>query len=243
MIGCNLSCVYCWVPDCRRVESKECQVEKFGYQPPEDTYTLLKTMAQKNDLHTVRVSGCEPLLNKKHILRVVQLAVGDGYRYVLDTNGLLLDAQFLDELEPYKTNVHFYIGLKGANPEHFHLLTLQDKNLFFKQIEALKMITARKYTLGVNLMANLTPPSMLRNLFLRLYDVSPTLPLSLDMKYITFFAHVSRRMRHYNVQRYSGIQTKKAWQQILEEQYAPDELSNIIYDNGLKFVSNYIRAT
>jgi uncharacterized Fe-S cluster-containing radical SAM superfamily protein len=233
MLGCNLNCGYCWVPDERRI-GHGCQVEAYAYQPPEDTYALLKGMAIMHHIKQVRISGCEPLINEEHLLKVIKWSVADKYQYVLDTNGTLLTEKFLDKLEPYKRNIYMYFGLKGATSEHFHNIAYADEKLWHKQIEALRMINRRGYTIGLNLMSNLTPPEILPDLFETLHHISPWLPAALDMKRMTYFPHIARRLKKLKAKLYKGIVTKTAWDKILAAEY--DTFPQIEYNNGLKFV-------
>jgi hypothetical protein len=175
-----------------------------------------------NNLDKVRVSGCEPLINKAHILEVVKLAVTDGFKYVLDTNGLLLDEDFLNALEPYKANIYIYMGLKGANPCLFQKITKADKQYWKLQLEALRLVAKHNFTLGVNLIANFNPSNTLPKLFSTLYKICPVLPMTLDMKKCTFFTHNNRRVVQYGLKRYTSMEVKARWNAILEAHYGAD---------------------
>lgn len=257
MLGCNLYCAYCWVPDAKKIGCSECHVEKYDFHSPEETFSILKKLADNNNLLRVRVSGCEPLINKKHLLSVIRMAMADKYYYVLDTNGLLLNDEFLASIKPFRHRIYIYMGLKGSNPQLFQQLTTASGVYWYKQLEALRLIIKHGFTLGINVMANFTPPETLITLFKTLYNISPILPMCLDMKACTFFVHNSRRIKEYSVTKYSGKEVKQQWNWHLGKRYDQElidifqvaetsrafdnyELQTIYksveWNNGLKFV-------
>ena len=257
MLGCNLRCAYCWVPDSKKI-GIECLPEEFPYQKPKDTYAILKQEAIAYGVKRVRVSGCEPLLNPRHLFPIIRKAVKDGYDYVLDTNGLLLTEEFLLSIKPFRDKIYIYMGLKGSTPELFQEISTAEAKYWSRQIEALRLVVKHGFTLGVNVMANFTPPETLPSLFDTLYDVSPILPICVDMKYCTFFVHNTERIKNYGIQRYNANDVSSRWNWILIKYYEPTMIGhyqlretsraferkeleslqqNIEWHNGLKFVA------
>lgn len=257
MLGCNLYCGFCWVPDEKKVGCSVCNVEKWPFQSPQETYAGLRRLAVENGLVRVRVSGCEPLINKRHLLSVIRMAVSDRYYYVLDTNGLLLDDEFLASIKPFRDRIYIYMGLKGSSPKVFQEITTAAGVFWYKQLEALRLIIKHGFTLGVNVMANFTPAESLPKLLDTLEQISPILPMCVDMKQCTFFTHNSERIKQYNLAKYSGAEVKGQWSWMLGKKYDPElvrlfqvgetskafdnyELQTIYkqveWNNGLKFV-------
>ena len=217
----------------------------------------VKNIAEEYDLKRVRVSGCEPLINTKHLLRVIRMAMSDGYDYVLDTNGLLLTDDFLASIKPFKRKIYIYMGLKGSTPELFQKITTAEAKFWYKQLEALRLIVKHGFTLGVNLMANFTPIDTSPKLFSELYKISPILPMCVDMKPCTFFVHNTVRIKKYGLVKYKSQEIRDYWNWILSKNYNPElvkvfqvretsrafdnyELQtihkNIEWNNGLKFI-------
>ena len=157
----------------------------------------------------------------KHLLRVIRMAMSDGYDYVLDTNGLLLTDDFLASIKPFKHKIYIYMGLKGSNPELFEKITTGDAKFWYRQLEALRLIVKHGFTLGVNLMANFTPTNTLPKLFSELYKISPILPMCVDMKKCTFFIHNTQRIKKYGVTKYKGAEVRDYWNWILSKNYDP----------------------
>jgi uncharacterized Fe-S cluster-containing radical SAM superfamily protein len=255
MLGCNLACAYCWVVDEKKIGQPGCQPQFYPFQQPDETYERLKNLAEIYNLRRVRVSGCEPLINERHLLRVIRLAMSDGYDYVLDTNGLLLTEDFLASIKPYRDKIYIYMGLKGSTPQLFQDTTTADAQFWYKQLEALRLVVKHGFTLGVNLIANLVPLETLPPLFSELYKISPIIPMTVDMKRCTFFIHNARRIKQYGLTLYKGA--KDQWDWILAKNYHPQlvdafqvketsrafdnyELQTIYktieWNNGLKFV-------
>ena len=256
MLGCNLRCGFCWVPDAKKIGVR-CLPELYAYQSPEDTYATVKSLAVDNNLRRVRVSGCEPLINTKHLLSVIRMAISDGYDYVLDTNALLLTEDFLSSITPFRHKIYIYMGLKGSSPKLFEKLTTARADFWYKQLEALRLIVKHGFTLGVNVMANFTPVDTLSNLFRELYQISPILPMCVDLKQCTFFVHNTQRINRYGIIKYKGAEVKQHWNWMLSKNYDPHlveifqvketsrafdnyELQSIYktieWNNGLKFV-------
>jgi len=185
------------------------------------------------------------------------MAMSDRYYYVLDTNGLLLDDEFLTSIKPFRDRIYIYMGLKGSSPKMFQELTTAAGVFWYKQLEALRLIIKHGFTLGVNVMANFTPKEDLQKLFGILDKISPILPMCVDMKQCTFFVHNSRRIKQYDITKYSGAEVKQQWNWMLGKKYDPElvrlfqvgetsmafdnyELQTIYkqveWNNGLKFV-------
>jgi uncharacterized Fe-S cluster-containing radical SAM superfamily protein len=257
VLGCNVRCAHCWVPDTKKI-GVNCNPEIYPFQTPQETYQILKNLAIANNVKRVRVSGAEPLLNTQHLLPIIRMAVSDGYDYVLDTNGICLTEEFLCSIKPLRDHIYIYMGLKGANPDLFQTFTHAKAQYWYTQIEALRLVVKHGFTLGVNVMANFTPPESLNSLFNILYRVSPVLPVCVDMKYCTFFVHNTKRLKEYGIPRFPARDVSELWTWMLQKTYEPTLIhryqlretkrafecgdleslqANIEWHNGLKFVT------
>lgn len=259
MFGCNLACAYCWVVDKKKFGCADCNPQLYRFQSPEETFDVMKKLAVARGIDKVRVSGCEPLINKRHVLKVIKIAMSERFCYVLDSNLLLLDEDFLKQIKPYADRIYIYAGLKGANPGLFQQITKGEAQYWWKQLEGLRLIVKHGFTLGVNVMANLTPAKALPTLLHELYKLSPILPLTVDMKLCTFFPHNTKRIKRYGISLISPRTVKQTWDTLLEQKYGAAtnlleifrrgetnkafdryELKmlreHVIWNNGLKFV-------
>ena len=117
-VGCNLRCKFCWS------SNSVWNTEKIGkFYSSEEVVEKLKNIAEGNNYRQFRVSGGEPTIGKKHLIRLIE-KVEDNFLFILETNGLLLgcDKSYIEELSKFK-NLHVRVCLKGVNSEEFRWLT------------------------------------------------------------------------------------------------------------------------
>jgi len=98
--GCFLGCVYCWA---RPVPASRCTF----YEPDE----VVRRLSRRPQ---VRLSFGEPTLYKEHLLAVLD-QLQDVDLFILETNGLLLDEDYIQALENYAHFVHVRMSLKGVD--------------------------------------------------------------------------------------------------------------------------------
>jgi uncharacterized Fe-S cluster-containing radical SAM superfamily protein len=119
-VGCGLLCRFCWVADA--VMFHPADVGKF-YTPSRIAENLA-TLARKYELKLLRVSGGEPTIGKLNLLKLLEALEGKGYRFILETNGILIayDESYAESLSKYGF-VHVRVSLKGCCEEEFAKLT------------------------------------------------------------------------------------------------------------------------
>ncbi|MFW9882637.1 MAG: radical SAM protein [Candidatus Thorarchaeota archaeon] len=134
-LGCNLRCVYCWA------QKKVWKPEKFGeFYAPKQVIQRLLSM----NLPLIRISGGEPTIFKRHLLELLKL-VPKQITFILETNGLLIDEEFIKGLIDFK-NIYVRVSLKGIDEETFELITGAKGQFFYNQLNALDLL--KKY--GIN---------------------------------------------------------------------------------------------
>ena len=131
-LGCNLRCAYCWA------QKKIWTPEKFGeyYTPREVSERLIKM-----NYSLVRVSGGEPTICKKHLLELISL-IPENQLFILETNGILLNEDYVKELSNFK-NIYVRVSLKGVDEKTFEQITGADGKFFKNQLVALELL--KKY--------------------------------------------------------------------------------------------------
>ncbi len=131
-LGCNLRCAYCWA------QKKVWTPEKFGkfYTPREVSEKLIKM-----NYSLVRVSGGEPIICKKHLLELISL-FPENKLFILETNGILLNEDYIEELSNFK-NIYVRVSLKGVDEKTFEQITGADGKFFKNQLNALELL--KKY--------------------------------------------------------------------------------------------------
>jgi uncharacterized Fe-S cluster-containing radical SAM superfamily protein len=117
-VGCNLRCKFCW--STKSVWKPTITGE--SYSPEEVSETLLD-IAKTKDYHKIRISGGEPTIGRRHLIKVLELIHPD-LLFILETNGILLgyDKKYIEDLSKFN-NLHIRVCIKGINPEEFTLLT------------------------------------------------------------------------------------------------------------------------
>jgi uncharacterized Fe-S cluster-containing radical SAM superfamily protein len=130
--GCNLKCIFCWSNFPRD------NPEKCGkFYTPEEVFSSLVSCAKRHGYQRLRISGNEVTLAKEHLLRLLKLVDKTDYQFIIETNGTLLDKEYVKELHYFK-NIHVRISFKGTNREEFSMLTGAEPLGFDLQLNALE---------------------------------------------------------------------------------------------------------
>jgi uncharacterized Fe-S cluster-containing radical SAM superfamily protein len=128
-LGCNLRCVYCWA------QKKVWKPERFGqfYTPQQVSQRLISMNSP-----LIRVSGGEPTIFKNFMFELLRL-IPKHVTFILETNGILLDKEFVEDLSRFK-NLYVRISLKGVDEQTFETITGAKGVFFQNQITALKLL-------------------------------------------------------------------------------------------------------
>ncbi len=97
-LGCNLDCLYCDAPE-TKTKQPTCRVERepgtweFDYLPNpfslDALQTLVHGLAEPTDIHSIAITGGEPLLHHKFLAEWIPMLRNEGYRTYLETSGEL----------------------------------------------------------------------------------------------------------------------------------------------------------
>ncbi|MGC8961052.1 MAG: radical SAM protein, partial [Candidatus Bathyarchaeia archaeon] len=132
--GCCLRCVFCWSGAAR---DNPGGIGRF-YSPME-IYRGLIDCAERHGYDQLRVSGNEPTIGREHLLTLLNLVDQTSYRFILETNGILIDPDYAKQLSKY-SRVHVRVSLKVTNREEFSTLTKAKPEGFDLQLEALRSL-------------------------------------------------------------------------------------------------------
>ncbi|TXT62641.1 MAG: putative Fe-S oxidoreductase [Promethearchaeota archaeon] len=132
-LGCNLRCVYCWA------QKKVWNPKRIGrfYSPAEVCQKLLNF---KQPL--IRISGGEPTLCKNHLLLVIE-SLPKNALFILETNGILLDENYVKLMSNYD-NLYVRVSLKGVDERSFEKITGAEGKYFANQLKALELLNKYK---------------------------------------------------------------------------------------------------
>jgi uncharacterized Fe-S cluster-containing radical SAM superfamily protein len=99
------------------------------------------TRQEKMKIPLLRVSGGEPTIGKQHLLELLSCIPEDKW-FILETNGLLLDEKYVQDLSRFK-NLHVRVSLKGIDEVTFAQITGAEGRFFQNQLAALDLL--KKY--------------------------------------------------------------------------------------------------
>jgi len=191
-VGCNLRCVFCWsgVPRDRPAEAGR-------FYSPEYVYRRLDRIASRRGYRLLRVSGNEPTIARRHLLRLLELVEEDGkYEFILETNGILLghDRSYARELARFN-RVHVRVSLKGASPEEFARLTGARPEAFDLQLKALENLLDAGVRCHPAVMLSFSSKDSVEGLLRRLEEIDPILIEEFEEEYVFLYPHVVERLR------------------------------------------------
>lgn len=225
-VGCCLRCVYCWTNWSRDFP------EKFGrfYSPGELAETLLRA-AEKGitapgwerfrqlKVKKLRISGCEPTLGRRHLIKLLEYVSGTGYPFYLETNGILIGAEsdYADELSKFKEFIYVRVSFKAATPEGFTARTGAIGDFYELPFKALENLLKKGIFARAAAMTDLKvmPEKERKILIKRLNEIDPKARYSetLEEEIIDPYDTTIQRLKAYTDLEYA----RKLEQEILRE--------------------------
>jgi len=200
-VGCGLLCKFCWVSD--NVMDRPAEIGRF-YTAEQIAHGLV-ALAKKRGLEQLRVSGGEPTIGKPHLLQLLNRLEGEGYRFILETNGIPIahDESYSEELSRYDF-VHVRVSLKGCNEEEFSTLTGAEPEGFKLQLKSLEKLVEADVSCHPSIMASFSPRENLDALIKRLRGISPELSKEVEIEELILYPHVLNRIQKYGLKYYSA---------------------------------------
>lgn len=187
--GCNLKCVFCWSNKPRD------NPEKIGhFYTPEQIFEKITTCAARHGYRLLRLSGNEPTLCTSHLLRLLELVDTTNYLFILETNGTLLDAEYITALARFK-NLHVRVSLKGTNAEEHSLLTGATGESFEHIIDAIALLLEHTIRFNVAAMLSFSPDKNITLLKERLRTIGSSVEDDFEEEYVFLYPHVVRRLK------------------------------------------------
>ncbi|MEA1904556.1 MAG: radical SAM protein [Candidatus Hadarchaeota archaeon] len=189
--GCCLRCIYCWSRAPLR------HPERVGrFYNPKQVFDKLNTIAQKHGYQSLRISGNEPTIGKQHLLHLLKLIQQTDYRFILETNGILLgsDPSYAREVAGFD-NVHVRVSLKGCDAEQFSELTGAKPEAFELQLEALRNLLNFGGSCHAAVMEEFAPRERFGGLKQRLAAIDPSLVRELEFEHLIYYKHVVERLK------------------------------------------------
>ncbi|MGQ9624648.1 MAG: radical SAM protein [Candidatus Bathycorpusculaceae bacterium] len=195
-VGCGLICKFCWVSDA--VMFHPTDVGRF-YTSTEVASDLI-SLAKKCGLKLLRVSGGEPTIGKRHLLQLLDKLQGTGFRFILETNGILIahDESYAAELSNYDF-IHVRVSLKGCNKQEFAMLTGAKPEGFESQLKALQNLMVNGVSSHPSVMASFSSKESLRRLVQTLGQISTNFADELEVEELILYPRVIEKLKRYGL--------------------------------------------
>jgi len=187
-VGCNLNCVFCWSN-----QPRDNPRQSGKFYSPADVFWNITHCAQQHHYKLLRISGNEPTLHKEHLIKVLERVEKSSYRFILETNGTLIDDNFAKDLQGYHS-LRVRVSLKGTNGEEFERLTGANRDGFDRQIDALVNLVKYNVRCHPAVMLSFSPKANLENLKNRLKKIKPKLAEELEEEYVFLYPHVVKKL-------------------------------------------------
>lgn len=120
------------------------------------------------------------------------------YRFILETNGTLIDATYAKELSRFK-NLHVRVSIKGASPEEFSRLTGAYPRFFQLQLNALAHLLEAGVSVHPAVMLSFSTPDNIEKLKRNLKRIHPSLVDNLEEEYVFLYPHVVKRLKEAKI--------------------------------------------
>jgi len=188
--GCNLRCVFCWSGVPRD------NPERVGhFCSPEQVFSSLAACAKKFGYRQLRISGNEPTIGRDHLLRLLELIDQTTFRFILETNGILIgyDSDYARQLSKFK-RVHVRVSIKGTNKDEFSSLTGATSEAFALQIKALENLFRAGVSSHPAVMLSFSPKENSTKLVNDLRKIDPGLAEDVEEEYVFLYPHVVSRL-------------------------------------------------
>lgn len=201
-VGCGLLCRFCWVSDYALYHPS-----KAGkFYNAETVANIMQQIARKTGLRQLRLSGGEPTIGKKHLLKLLELLDRKGFRFILETNGIPIayDENYASQLSKFPF-VHVRVSLKGCNENDFERLTGAEPEGFQLQLKAFEKLVRQGVSCHASVMASFSTRESLQELVERISVINQQLAEDIEVEELILYPHVKEKIRKH------GLTYRKAY--------------------------------
>ncbi len=193
--GCNLRCIFCW--GWRFVT----QPKKYGkFYSAEEVAKKLIEIAEKFNFKLLRITGAEPTIGKKHLIKVLEIIDQKDFNFILETNGILIgyDKNYAKDLSNFKS-LHVRVSIKGTNEEEFSKLTFAKPEAFQYQLNALKNLLDEGVSCHPSIMLSFSKEENYKKLLERLKEIDKKLVREIEEEYVFLYPHVVKKLEQAKI--------------------------------------------
>lgn len=195
-VGCGLLCKFCWGRNPFLFTP-----QKVGdFYEARDVANKLLSRARTKSMKQLRLSGGEPTIGRSHLLRLLDDLRWKGYRFILETNGILIgsDKSYADDLAVFPF-LHVRVSIKGCDQEEFTMLTNSKGEGFELQFRALEYLFNAGVSCNPAVMVSFSSPKKLERLKRRIFMQMAPLMEEFEEEEVILYPHVSRRLHRFNL--------------------------------------------
>lgn len=179
--------------------------ETGKFYSPKKVSEILTSIAREKNFRQLRVSGGEPPIGKLHLLQLLDNLQGRGYKFILETCGILIgyDSEYADDLSKYPF-IHVRVSLKGCNEEEFSMLTGAKPEGFQLQLKSLKNLEKANVPYHAACMVSFSPKETRKDLHAKLQEINPRLVDDFEVEELILYSSVQRRIKQAGLRYYSA---------------------------------------
>jgi uncharacterized Fe-S cluster-containing radical SAM superfamily protein len=144
----------------------------------------------------------------EHLLELLGLIEQTNYRFVLESNEILIDADYARQLSKFRC-VHARISIKGTGPQEFALLTGAEPDAFDLQLNALKNLLDEGVSCHPAVMLSFSSRKDFEALKIRLHKIDSALVRRLEEEYVFLYPHVVTRLNQAEVKPFTAYKPEK----------------------------------
>jgi uncharacterized Fe-S cluster-containing radical SAM superfamily protein len=199
VVGCCLRCFFCWTDFSRDFP------EAYGkYYTAEEACENIVKAARKWRVNKARISGGEPTLCRKHLLKLLELIEEreEVRLFILETNGILfgVDESYVKDIAGLK-KVYVRVSLKAGEPEAFEARTGASREFFELPFRAVKALLDHNVRFHVAAMTDprIMPAEERRRLIERLAEIDEFLAANLEEEVCDPYEGTLVRMQFYGL--------------------------------------------
>ncbi|RLF04422.1 MAG: molybdenum cofactor biosynthesis protein MoaA [Thermoprotei archaeon] len=199
VVGCCFRCYFCWTDFSRDFP------EAYGeYYSAEEACENIVKAARKWKVNKARISGGEPTLCRKHLLKLLELIEqrDEIKLFILETNGLLFgaDESYVKDVISF-SKVYVRVSLKAGDPEAFEARTGASKEFFEFPFKAIKSLLDNNAKFHVAAMTDprIMPPDERKRLLERLAEIDVFLAANLEEETCDPYEGTLVRMQFYGL--------------------------------------------
>ena len=189
-VGCGLRCLHCFS---HKPVWKPGSTGKF--YSPEQVFNALDASARKHGHKIISASASEGTIGRQHLEELLTLVDRSDYRFVLETNGMILghDREYVRSLARFN-HTHVRVSIKCTNPEEYARLTGATPESYELPYKALRYLIDDGVSCNACVMVSFSTEEGIEEAKARLAAVHPGILKSLELENITLFPKVAERL-------------------------------------------------